>query len=223
MSNTPLDMKAGNVYKTRSNGYLEVLKYTNCTNVKVRFLDTGYIAIATTSRIRSGAIKDKMRPSVFGVGYVGGDSFSCTRDPLIYGAWQGVLQRCYDEKFKSRYPTYKDCTVCDEWHNFQVFAEWMSSQDYIGKQIDKDIKVKGNKHYSPETCTFVSQKENIVAAIARPHFFVSPDGDVVEIFNLTEFCRGTNLTRETMSKVHRGIVKNHKGWTKHNCTKKGEA
>ena len=36
----------------------------------------------------------------------------------------------------------------------------MEQQDYIGKVLDKDLKVTGNKIYSPETCLFISPKVN---------------------------------------------------------------
>jgi hypothetical protein len=37
----------------------------------------------------------------------------------------------------------------------------MEQQDYAGKQLDKDLLVKDNKVYSPETCVFVSRQVNM--------------------------------------------------------------
>lgn len=78
----------------------------------------------------------------------------------IYSAWAGVLQRCFDDKFKERNPTYKNCTVCKEWLLFSRFYNWAITQNYKGNAIDKDILVPGNKKYSPESCCFVSQHVN---------------------------------------------------------------
>lgn len=213
MIKAPSDMSVGSTHKTKSSGFVKIVEYNGHDDVVVSFIDTGFKKKTTSKKIRSGSIKDNMKPSVFGIGFVGDGRFSWSSHTYIYNVWQGVLQRCYDEKFKTRYPTYKECTICKEWLNFQVFAEWMEGKDYKDKQIDKDIKFKGNKHYSPETCVFISQRENIVAAQAKHHYFTSPHGEVVEVYNLAEFCRQNNLTRETMSKIERGIVKRHKGWS----------
>ena len=72
-----------------------------------------------------------------------------------YSAWSGMLERCYSDKYQERYPTYKGCTVSDEWLTFSVFKSWMEEQDWEGMQLDKDLLVEGNKIYSAETCVFV--------------------------------------------------------------------
>lgn len=68
------------------------------------------------------------------------------------------------KNLKTVHPTYKGCTVCDEWHNFQVFAKWYDENYYLlddqRTELDKDILIKGNKTYSPETCVFVPQRIN---------------------------------------------------------------
>ena len=67
-------------------------------------------------------------------------------------------------KFKKKDITYDDCIVCEEWHNFQNFAEWYEENYYEvdGKPtfLDKDILIKGNKIYSPQTCVFVPRLIN---------------------------------------------------------------
>ena len=75
-----------------------------------------------------------------------------------------MLRRCYDDKYQEKYLTYKNCEVCESWHNFQNFAEWFENNYYEIEDevmnLDKDILVKGNKIYSPETCVFVPQNIN---------------------------------------------------------------
>ena len=79
---------------------------------------------------------------------------------MVYAKWQGMLQRCYDEKLKLKSPTYRDCTVCDEWLIFSNFKAWMDNQDWKGKELDKDLLFAGNKIYSPETCCFIRREAN---------------------------------------------------------------
>lgn len=77
-----------------------------------------------------------------------------------YTQWKSMLQRCYDEKYIYRYKTYIDCTVCEEWLLFTNFKEWHDENYIDGYQLDKDILVKGNKVYSPQTCCFVPEEIN---------------------------------------------------------------
>lgn len=81
----------------------------------------------------------------------------------VYHAWSAMLQRCYDPKCQARCPTYIGCTVCDEWLNFQSFAEWFNGNhpdDGLNYQLDKDLKFIGSKVYSPKACLLVSQAVN---------------------------------------------------------------
>lgn len=57
---------------------------------------------------------------------------------------------------------------------------------------------------------------NVEYSHAKTYKFVSPSGEVVEIFNLQKFCRDNNLTSANMNKVYKGERKQHKGWTKYN-------
>ncbi len=36
----------------------------------------------------------------------------------------------------------------------------METQDWEGKELDKDVLVAGNKLYSPDTCAFITRKTN---------------------------------------------------------------
>lgn len=73
----------------------------------------------------------------------------------FYETWRCMLRRCFSEKLKADSPTYKDVTCCQEWLTFSNFKRWMETQDWEGKQLDKDIIFPNNKVYSPETCAFV--------------------------------------------------------------------
>ena len=68
-----------------------------------------------------------------------------------YQAWTSMLERCYSAKWHERNPTYKNCTVSDEWLTFSNFKAWMEKQDFEGKQFDKDLLVQVIRFYSAET------------------------------------------------------------------------
>ena len=70
------------------------------------------------------------------------------------------IERCYDLKRQEKHPTYKGCIVAEEWHDFQNFAEWFENNYKEGFALDKDILIKGNKIYSPNTCCFVAREIN---------------------------------------------------------------
>ena len=73
----------------------------------------------------------------------------------FYTIWANMLKRCYLESYLTKYPTYRDCTVCDEWLVFSTFKDWMEKQSWQGRQLDKDLLSQGSKIYSPDTCVFV--------------------------------------------------------------------
>ena len=78
----------------------------------------------------------------------------------FYTVWVNMLQRCYSGKYQDRQPTYRNCSVCPEWLSLSVFKEWFDVNYREGMALDKDILVKGNKIYSPDTCRFVPQYIN---------------------------------------------------------------
>lgn len=75
----------------------------------------------------------------------------------FYRKWQDMLTRCYS---KTNYPTYDGCYVCEEWLALSKFKAWMETQDWEGKQLDKDLLVNGNKVYCPENCLFLEPRVN---------------------------------------------------------------
>ena len=84
-----------------------------------------------------------------------------------YLSWRNMMQRCYSEKYNSKTPAYKECSVCTEWHRFSVFKKWIDTQDWEGKQLDKDLLIPGNKVYGPDTCMFVSSSINSLLVHSR--------------------------------------------------------
>lgn len=71
-----------------------------------------------------------------------------------YRAWKHILRRCYCEIFLMENKTYREVSVCDEWHIFSNFREWFDKNHVDGWQIDKDI-LTPSKVYGPSTCIYV--------------------------------------------------------------------
>ena len=111
-------------------------------------------------------INSNRKPLVCGVGIndanytvvarVSGKEIRC----VFYDTWRQMLNRCYLPSSRTRYPTYKDCTVAVEWHSFMTFRKWMIKQDWRGYALDKDLLAENNKIYSPDTCVFISHELN---------------------------------------------------------------
>ena len=120
----------------------------------------------TKSHLKTGQFSDPFYPSVQGVGYFGvGEYKACLnkRKTKEYSTWKSMINRCYNEDYLKRYPTYLGVLVEDKWHNFQNFAEWCHNQKGFsqkGWHLDKDLLSIGNKIYSEDTCVFVPCKIN---------------------------------------------------------------
>lgn len=152
-----------------------VIDYLGANNVVVMFYDTSSVSTVAYSNLKIGSFLDRFKPSLYGVGYIGKVGRTvCNKQ--AYAAWNHILCRCYSEQFQERQPYYKGCSVDSRWHSFAVFEEWFMEQEQrlfkegydVGRRwsIDKDILVRGNKIYSPETCCFVPNEIN--AVVTKP-------------------------------------------------------
>lgn len=151
-------MKIGQKFLANSGGEFEVIEYINCDKVKVRFLLNRNITFASAGNIRKGEVLDVYYKSVYNTGYIGEGIFTKDNYPIAYSHWSHMIGRCYSSNFGD---TYRDCTVLDDWHNFQNFALWYSMNKKDFKcALDKDILKKGNRLYCPEYCELVPPSLN---------------------------------------------------------------
>lgn len=81
--------------------------------------------------------------------------------------WENILLRCYRESEQERHPTYRGCSICDEWMTFSNFEKWFNSNYKEGYELEKDIIKKGNKIYSPQFCCFVPKRINTLLTSRR--------------------------------------------------------
>lgn len=104
----------------------------------------------------------------YGVGY---NSLRKKLNNHAYKTWVNMFEKCYSEKYQEKNPYYKGCKVAEIWHDYSNFYKWYNENYYEVKnekmQLDKDIVVKGNRIYSPETCVFVPSHINSLIANSK--------------------------------------------------------
>ena len=151
---------------------MKVVEYNNAIDMVAEFQDEYKSRVHTQwSNFTKGNVKNPYYPSVYGVGITGNKcptwDTNNNKHAKEYDAWQNMLIRCFDEKVKRKYPTYKDVSCCKEWLLYENFYYWLHEQENFNRwytndswHLDKDILIKNNKIYSPETCVLVPYNVN---------------------------------------------------------------
>ena len=226
----------GSVWESVNCGKFKIIGHTNKFRIDKRgyklfesFLcefNDGTIVESQFSNIRLGNIKNPNSISVFGVGYLGIGKWKSKNDKKVtkeYRLWVGMLRRCYSEKFHKKYPTYKDCTVIERWHNFQNFCEDIQElegyndwRNIIALELDKMILCNAMgifpKIYSKDTCIFITKKENLETGLTYISHRIS-DSYEEEFSSQIDFAEKWNLSNHCIVECLSGRQKIHKGWT----------
>ena len=154
----------GTLFKMNCGAFIEVVEYTNAAKILVKFTDNKSEPFyAHISNLQKGKYKNRFHPCSWGVGYEGIGKYSFSADSFAARSWRGIIQRAYSVTERNSRPLTKDVVVCEEWHNFQNFAEWAVSQKGYGLEnfeIDKDLIVLGNSMYSKEYCCYLPREIN---------------------------------------------------------------
>jgi hypothetical protein len=160
--------KVGEIFTTNEGFTVEIVNYKDSDNVDVIFED-GHIITVQYGHLKRGKVRNRNRASIFGVGFIGIGKYKTKEEDnskhnKFYITWRNMIERCNSENYKQQYPSYNNCSTDEYWHNFQNFAKWYEEnynpEIMEGWHLDKDILVKGNKVYSPETCCFVPNEIN---------------------------------------------------------------
>ena len=145
-----------------------IVEYVSVHDITVQFKATGELVKTRYKDFIRGSVKSHFTPTVFGVGITG---LEPTRDEDgevldSYKCWNHMLSRCYSAKVQEKNQPYKGCRVCDDWLYYSNFKKWYDENYYEinnkTSHLDKDILIKGNKVYSPDTCVFVPNFINLL-------------------------------------------------------------
>ena len=162
------EQRVGEVNYNKSGLRMKIIQYDNTSNIVIR-LDNGYTRKTSYQNFKNGTVKTPYDRNTRG-GYLGEGKYSYTTHTDAYKCWYSLLDRCFaDDKDCTKW--YEDCIVWKEWLNFQNFAKWYEENkyDFNGKvlELDKDLKCKGNKIYSPNTCLLVPHEINSLIVSCR--------------------------------------------------------
>lgn len=158
--------KVNSIHAINSGETVTVLDYIDARNIVIAFNDSRqHVVTVSAGNLTKGRVKNPYHPNVFKMGYIGVGAHAACINRIhtpAYKAWKSMLMRCYCEKSLNRTSVYHGCSVCNEWLDFQVFADWYVNHEHyhLGYCLDKDLLVPGNKVYSPSTCSLVPQELN---------------------------------------------------------------
>ncbi len=151
---------------------MKIVRYKNYTDIDVEFLDEYHFIKEHTNygNFSRGQVRNPYDRTVMDMAYLGVGKYITkdknNKNSREYMCWKHMIERCYVEKHSNKHKSYYGiCSICDEWLNFQNFAQWYEENKYDVNErlhLDKDILVPGNKLYSPNTCLLVPQRINML-------------------------------------------------------------
>ena len=158
-----LNNRLGEINTNRFGKIMKIIEYNKAIDIVVEFQDKyKYKKKTSYKKFKDGEVSNPYDKSFYGVGFLGIGEYN-TKD-LAFKYWSTMIQRCYDEKFINKHSNYENHTVCEEWHNFQNFAEWFRLNYYtVGNErmeLDNNILNKHNTEYCAEYSIFAPQRIN---------------------------------------------------------------
>ena len=150
--------KIGDKFSILDNYMAEIVDILGYGRVNIRIIGFDYFKLNVhIGNLKNGKIKNPYHPSVHGVGYLGIGSV----DKKVSNIWNHIISRGYGDNVLEKRPSYKNVTVCDEWHCRKTFSDWYMDTfpniPNVKFQIDKDLLQRGveNKVYSEKTCVWL--------------------------------------------------------------------
>ena len=165
----PIKNRVGEKRKNSQGLNMEIVEYIWSNNLTVLFDDGTKRYNVAYKEFNNGSVKNPMFKDIFGVACFGIGKYTARVNGKMskcYGHWFNMIIRCYDVT-STRASTYHGkVTVCEEWLNYQDFAEWYYSnydESYMSDwHLDKDILSPGNCLYSPKNCCMIPKELNAI-------------------------------------------------------------
>lgn len=163
-----MNNRIGEINYNKFGSKMVIKEYRNYDDVDIYFPEYDYTKEHVEyDKFKKGTIACVYEPRHMNIGYIGDGKYKHVvngKPTKVYRTWMNRINDCYNIKNINKKPRYKDCTICEEWHNFQNFAEWWEENFYEvdneRMELDKDIVIKNNKIYSPNTCIIVPHRIN---------------------------------------------------------------
>ena len=167
--------RTGEILTMKDGSLCKCIGYRNNKDCDFQFLDDHKVIKMHQyyGNFVNGSLKNPYAPHVAGIGFIG-EGENHKSQPKAYKTWADMLNRCYKRHTERRRDIgYLDCYVCEEWFNFQNFVQWYLENIKLINNIDdkicidKDLLIKNNKCYSPNTCLLVPEKINIFMTTSK--------------------------------------------------------
>ena len=194
----------------------------------IEFYHTGTIVQhVRRDHILKGLVKDPYEPICSGIGYRGNEDkindFINTYGKKPYDKllkiWGHMLDRCYNSKCP-QYSLYgkMGIFVANDWHDFSKFIwdctklpAWVNVLRNLDKyDLDKDYYAANC--YSKDTCVWLTHDENVLYAIGKPFYIITPAGEKRLYISTSKCSSDFNFNKRALctAAFNRGMYKNYK-------------
>lgn len=149
----PIKNRTGEIHITNQGYSIKIIDCIDSHHCTIQY-DDGTILGVMTHNVLSGGVENPYHKTIYGIGYRGigkhkANEKSSKKITKAYNAWTSMFERCYDENYHIKYPTYKGCSVDPRWHCFQDFGDWFEDNykpEFMQRwQLDKDVLYKLTK------------------------------------------------------------------------------
>lgn len=157
-------MVVGSRHNTLVGGEIEIVSYRRADDIDARFLETGTLVQGLNAgNIRRGNVADPFARTVHGFGYQGVGRYSFPQHRSAYGRWTSMIARIHAPQTNQIELDYQDCSIVEPWYNFQNYCDWITKEPFYGAsgyEVDKDLRIRDNKVYGPDTCCLIPKELN---------------------------------------------------------------